>query len=133
MIETHSPGNPPRYGGYNGVMVRAVADLDSEAAIQWSRGWIAGQRNSPGFGELAAFYGNKAAWNWGDGMFWAWGEGRDAMNLTMPPEEGVAASSSTSTAASAGGTRSLRPHSGAVAGRAPRHRPRRPAGPSAEP
>jgi hypothetical protein len=23
-------------------------------------------------------------------MFWAWGEGQDAVNLTMPPEEGVA-------------------------------------------
>ncbi len=90
MTETQRPGNPPRYGGYNGVMVRAVADLDSEAATQWSREWIAGQWNSHGFGELAAFYGNKAVWNWGDGMFWAWGEGRDAMNLTMPPEEGVA-------------------------------------------
>ncbi len=90
MTETQSPGNPPRYGGYNAAMVGAVADLDREAATQWSREWIAGQWNSHGFGELAAFYGNKAAWTWGDGMFWAWGEGQDAVNLTMPPVEGVA-------------------------------------------
>lgn len=90
MTQTQSPGNPPRYGGYNGVMLRAVADLDGEAATQWSREWIAALTARHDTAELAVFYANKAAWNWGDGMFWAWGEGKDAVSLQLPPRHGVA-------------------------------------------
>jgi hypothetical protein len=42
-----------------------------------------------GLGGTLAFYGNKAAWNWGDGMFWAWGEGPDSLPGTLAPATGV--------------------------------------------
>lgn len=90
MTQTQSPGNPPRYGGYNAAMLHAVADLDSRAATQWSREWIAALRARHDTADLAVFYANKAAWNWGDGMFWAWGEGSDAVSLQLPPRHGVA-------------------------------------------
>ena len=90
MTQTQSRGNPPRYGGYNGVMLQAIAGLDSEQATQWARDWIAALRARHDTRDLAVFYANKAAWNWGDGMFWAWGEGRDGVSLQLPPREGVA-------------------------------------------
>jgi hypothetical protein len=89
MTPRKSPGNPTRYGGYNAAMVRDIADLDSTAATAYARDWINDQVSSRGVGGLAVFYANKAAWNWGDGMFWAWGEGLDSVSLTMPPTEGV--------------------------------------------
>jgi len=89
MTPSKSPGNPTRYGGYNAAMVRDIAELDSTAATEWSREWIRHQWLRRGADDLALFYANKAAWNWGDGMFWAWGEGRDSVSLTLPPTEGV--------------------------------------------
>ena len=42
-----------------------------------------------GAGDIALFYLNKAAWNWGDGMFWAWGEGQDGQPATLRPTGGL--------------------------------------------
>ncbi|GAA4403598.1 hypothetical protein GCM10023168_15280 [Fodinibacter luteus] len=90
MTPVASPGHPTRYGGYNGVMLAAVADLDREAATRWSAEWIEARYAGEGVGGLARFYATKAAWNWGDGMFWAWGEGRDARPETLRPADGLA-------------------------------------------
>jgi hypothetical protein len=81
--------NPVRYGGYNAVMVRAISSMNSTEATEWSRRWIRAQVQSQGASGLALFYANKAAWNWGDGMFWAWGEGRDSMPSTLPRADGL--------------------------------------------
>jgi hypothetical protein len=89
MTPSTSPGNPTRYGGYNAVMLRDISEMDSTAATEWSREWIRHQWLRRGVDDLAVFYANKAAWNWGDAMFWAWGEGQDAIALTLPPTEGV--------------------------------------------
>ena len=48
MTPTKSPGNPTRYGGYNGVMLRAISAMDTEEATAWSREWIRTQRGEPG-------------------------------------------------------------------------------------
>ncbi len=89
MTPSKSPGNPTRYGGYNADLVRDIAEMDGTGATAYSRDWIRTQVSSRGPGDLALFYANKAAWNWGDGMFWAWGEGQDSVSLTLPPTEGV--------------------------------------------
>ena len=90
MTPVATPGQATRYGGYNGVMLTAVSDLDRDAATRWSAEWIDGQWKRRGLQDLARFYADKTAWNWGDGMFWAWGEGRDARPETLAPAEGVA-------------------------------------------
>ncbi|HET7822564.1 MAG TPA: hypothetical protein VFL10_13660 [Ornithinibacter sp.] len=89
MTPTKSPGNPTRYGGYNGVMLRAISAMDTEEATAWSREWIRTQLVSRDAGDLALFYANKAAWNWGDGMFWAWGEGKDSEPDKLEPAHGI--------------------------------------------
>jgi len=91
MTPTTSAGAPPRYGGYNGVMLRAIEEMDSAQATEWAREWIEHQWARRGLDDLTVFYLDKAAWNWGDGMFWAWGEGRDGRPETLPPaRSGVA-------------------------------------------
>ena len=87
-------GNPEgriRYGGYNSIMTRRIADMDSAEATQWSRDWIRHQWVRRGLDGSAEFYLNKAAWNWGDGMFWAWGEGSDRLPERLAPADGVVA------------------------------------------
>ena len=37
----------------------------------------------------AAFYADKLAWNWGDGMFSAWGEGGDSLPGRLAPATGL--------------------------------------------
>ena len=82
-------GNPPRYGGYNPAMGTAISGMTPDEATQWSAGWIHALWDSRGLEGTARFYANKAAWNWGDGMFWAWGEGQDARPERLPPGEGL--------------------------------------------
>ena len=48
-----------------------------------------GPLGGAGLGGMIAFYANKAAWNWGDGMFWAWGEGPDSRPGAVVPHSGV--------------------------------------------
>ena len=86
---TPRSGVTARYGSYNPDMVRAISTMDSEAATEWSRQWIRDQVARRGAGDIALFYLNKAAWNWGDGMFWAWGEGQDGRPETLRPTGGV--------------------------------------------
>jgi hypothetical protein len=89
MTETQRPSGTPLYGAYNAAMVRGITNMDSTQATAWSRDWIRDQWENRGAADVALFYANKAAWNWGDGMFWAWGEGRDATLVTQPPKDGV--------------------------------------------
>jgi hypothetical protein len=91
MTELHNPPAQPSYGGYNSAMLVGIRNLDRTAATRWSADWIHGRWVAEGAGGLAAFYADKAVWNWGDGMFWAWGEGADGRRDTLPPvDDGVA-------------------------------------------
>lgn len=89
MTTTKSPGNPPRYGGFNGAIGRAIAGKSQDEATEWSAEWIRRQWAQRGLVGTTKFYTNKAAWNWGDGMFWAWGEGQDAKPKRLPPGDGI--------------------------------------------
>lgn len=89
MTPTTSANGLKWYGIHNAEMVRAISGMDSEEATKWSRQWIRDQVARRGAGDIAVFYANKMAWNWGDGMFWAWSEGRDAQPGTLRPTGGV--------------------------------------------
>jgi hypothetical protein len=92
MTTVGNPDGRTRYGGYNAIMTRRIADMDSATATQWSLDWIHHQWVRRGLDGSAEFYLNKAAWNWGDGMFWAWGEGSDRLPEQLAPADGVVAS-----------------------------------------
>ncbi len=92
MTTVSSRGNPTRYGGYNSVMTRRIAEMDRATASQWSRDWIRHQWVRRGLDGSAKFYLDKVAWNWGDGMFWAWGEGMDRLPERLAPPDGAVAS-----------------------------------------
>ena len=66
------------------VTGRSPAEMRAYAA-----GFLGDRWAERGVGGTLAFYGNKAAWNWGDGMFWAWGEGPDSLPGTLAPATGV--------------------------------------------
>lgn len=85
MTTTKPPGHPPRYGGYSSKLGRAISGMTRDEASEWSAMWIRTQWARRGPEGTARFYANKAAWNWGDGMFWAWGEGQDAKPGRLPP------------------------------------------------
>ena len=104
MTTTGAPDNPPRYGGFNSRMGRAIAGMTQDEATDWAAGWIQERWASRGLVGTARFYANKAAWNWGDGMFWAWGEGQDARPERLPPGTASWVSCETSTGRTAGGT-----------------------------
>ncbi len=74
----HAVDGRMRYGGYDTDIVRATRHLDREASGRWARARLERHLADLGPTGYAAFLANKAAWNWGDGMFWAWGEGDDA-------------------------------------------------------
>jgi hypothetical protein len=91
MTTVSSKGNTTRYGGYNSVMTRRIAEMDRATAAQWSRDWIRHQWVRRGLDGSAQFYLDKMAWNWGDGMFWAWGEGMDRLPQRLAPPDGMVA------------------------------------------
>ena len=66
-----------RYGGYDIQIVNATMNMSGADAGRYARHLLGKRLRELGpFGYLR-FLGDKAAWNWGDGMFWAWGEGQD--------------------------------------------------------
>lgn len=66
-----------RYGGYDVDLVNATMRMSGDNAGHYARRLLGKRLRALGpFGYLR-FLGDKAAWNWGDGMFWAWGEGDD--------------------------------------------------------
>jgi hypothetical protein len=66
------------YGSYSQPMVDAIEGRDQVQMRDYSRSYIETRWQERGLSGTAAFYADKAVWNWGDGMFWAWGEGLDA-------------------------------------------------------
>ena len=74
----HAVDGHMRYGGYDTDIVRATRQLDRDASARYARTGLERRLADLGPTGYATFLANKAAWNWGDGMFWAWGEGDDA-------------------------------------------------------
>jgi hypothetical protein len=74
----HAVDGHMRYGGYDTDIVRATRQLDRKASARYAQAGLERRLADLGPTGYAAFLANKAAWNWGDGMFWAWGEGDDA-------------------------------------------------------
>ena len=87
--EQRSPGGVVNYGAYSREMVDAVTGRSQDEMKAYAAGVLSDRWAERGLGGTLAFYGNKAAWNWGDGMFWAWGEGPDSLPGTLAPATGV--------------------------------------------
>lgn len=79
MDETVNGRGVAQYGSYNRAMVRAIEGRTQDEMATYARRYIAARWQQRGLSGMAAFYAEKAAWNWGDGMFWAWGEGTDSL------------------------------------------------------
>ncbi|GAB3060059.1 hypothetical protein GCM10027053_22720 [Intrasporangium mesophilum] len=77
------------YGAYSGEMVTAVRGQTQGQMRDYAGQVLSGQWSERGIVGTAEFYGNKVAWNWGDGMFWAWGEGNDASPEALAPATGA--------------------------------------------
>jgi hypothetical protein len=74
---THTKDGLRRYGAYSEVIVRETRGMDRAAAARYAEAGLRHRVAELGVTGLAGFFADKAAWNWGDGMFWAWGEGDD--------------------------------------------------------
>lgn len=66
------------YGGFSRTMVNAIKGRTQAEMKAYSTQFIKAQWETRGVTGMAAFYANKAVWNFNDGMFSAWGEGGDA-------------------------------------------------------
>jgi len=77
------------YGTYSGAMVEAIAGRTPDQMVDYARTYIADRWAERGPGGMLAFYADKVAWNWGDGMFWAWGEGGDSLPGQLADADGV--------------------------------------------
>ena len=73
----HAVDGQMRYGGYDTDIVRATRRMDRDASARYARAALERHLSDLGPTGYARFLADKAAWNWGDGMFWAWGEGHD--------------------------------------------------------
>ena len=87
--EQRTPSGVVNYGAYSREMVGAVTGRSPAEMRAYAAGFLGDRWAERGVGGTLAFYGNKAAWNWGDGMFWAWGEGPDSLPGTLAPATGV--------------------------------------------
>ena len=87
--EQHAPTGVVNYGSYSREMVEALRGRTREERQAYAVHFLGERWAERGLGGSLAFYGNKAAWNWGDGMFWAWGEGLDSRPGTLAPATGV--------------------------------------------
>ncbi|EWT03431.1 hypothetical protein N865_17025 [Intrasporangium oryzae NRRL B-24470] len=79
LSEQTVPGGVTSYGTYRRDMVEAIEGRTPSEMTDYARRYIADRLAERGPAGTIAFYANKAAWNWGDGMFWAWGEGPDSL------------------------------------------------------
>ena len=89
MNEQVSATGQVQYGTYTRDMVDAIEGRTSQEMTHYARTYIQDRWDERGFVGTMAFYANKAAWNWGDGMFWAWGEGLDSRPGVVAPEGAV--------------------------------------------
>ncbi|MBC9821303.1 hypothetical protein [Terrabacter sp. MAHUQ-38] len=87
--EQRSPTGVVNYGAYSREMVDALAGRTPAEMRAYAVGFLGDRWTERGLGGTLAFYGSKAAWNWGDAMFWAWGEGPDSLPGTLAPATGV--------------------------------------------
>ena len=87
--EQRSPAGVVNYGAYSRQMVDALAGRTPDEMRAYAVGFLGDRWAERGLGGTLAFYGSKAAWNWGDGMFWAWGEGPDSLPGTLAPATGI--------------------------------------------
>ena len=79
------------YGTYSREMVEAIAGVSPSQMDAYARQFLADRWAERGLAGTAAFYANKLAWNWGDGMFSAWVEGGDSRPGVLPPATGAVA------------------------------------------
>lgn len=79
------------YGTYSREMVEAIEGLSPAEMDAYAQEFLADRWAERGPLGTLAFYGNKLAWNWGDGMFSAWVEGGDSRRGIMPPATGATA------------------------------------------
>ncbi|HET8988043.1 MAG TPA: hypothetical protein VFN43_05985 [Humibacillus sp.] len=79
------------YGTYSREMVEAIEGLSPAEMDAYARQFLADRWAERGPVGTVAFYGNKLAWNWGDGMFSAWVEGADSLPEVLPPATGTVA------------------------------------------
>jgi hypothetical protein len=87
--EQRTPGGVVNYGAYSREMVDALAGRTPEQVRAYALAFLGDRWADRGPLGTLTFYGSKAAWNWGDGMFWAWGEGPDSLPGTLAPATGV--------------------------------------------
>lgn len=76
-VSTHTKDGLVRYGAYSEDIVRETRGMHREAAGRYAAAGLERRLSELGVTGVAGFLADKAAWNWGDGMFWAWGEGDD--------------------------------------------------------
>jgi len=88
-VEQRAASGASAYGAYSREMVTAVQGRTQDQMRDYASSVLADQWGERGLGGTVAFYSNKAAWNWGDGMFWAWGEGGDSRPDTLAPATGA--------------------------------------------
>lgn len=86
--KTVSGSGTVSYGAYVRAMVDAVDGRTPEQMDDYARGYLAERWKERGVAGTAAFYADKLAWNWGDGMFSAWGEGGDSLPGRLAPATG---------------------------------------------
>lgn len=78
MVEARSTADgTTTYGSYSQAFVNAIRGRGQAVANRYSRDYIAKEWTERGLAGTVEFYGNKAVWNWEDGMFSAWVEGYD--------------------------------------------------------
>jgi hypothetical protein len=89
MNEQSSPGGVTQYGTYRREMVAAIEGRTPDEMMGYAEVYIGDRWDERGPVGMLAFYANKAAWNWGDGMFWAWGEGPDSLPGRVVPQHAL--------------------------------------------
>jgi hypothetical protein len=89
--EKTSDSGVTNYGTYSREMVTAIEGLSPTQMDAYARAYLADRWAERGPLGTLGFYGNKLAWNWGDGMFSAWVEGADSLPGILPPATGAVA------------------------------------------
>ena len=87
--ETTSETGVTNYGTYSREMVAAIEGRSPAEMDAYARAYLADRWAERGLHGTLAFYGNKLAWNWGDGMFSAWVEGADSLPGVLTPATGA--------------------------------------------
>ncbi|HKX67444.1 MAG TPA: hypothetical protein VJN29_09490 [Intrasporangium sp.] len=90
MSEQVNAEGAAQYGTYRRDMVEAIRGRTPAEMREYAGTYIGDRWQERGPIGTLAFFANKAAWNWGDGMFWAWGEGLDSEPGRVMPHGPVA-------------------------------------------